>query len=193
DGITGVPPLSIGGGLAVSGKSAFRIQNYYIAVGVAVVVLFLLRNIVESRIGRALRAIHDNELAASAMGVNTPQLKLQIFVLSAVLAAVAGSLLTHYNEGIGPSESSALKSVRYVALVAAGGMVSLQGALLVSTLLIFLSLRGWFGTYDNAVFGLILIAIVALAPRGPFKELAGLLRKLEPGRKLRKEALNGAP
>lgn len=197
DGITGVPPLGLGAGLVVSGKGAVRVQNYYIAWAVAIAVLFLLRNIVDSRVGRAARAIHENEAAASAMGVNTAKLKLEVFVLSAVLAAMAGSLMAHYNEGIGPSESSALKSVRYVALVAAGGMANLEGALIVSALLIFLSLRGWFGTYDNAVFGIILIAIIAFAPRGPFSELNRLaIRRLgkaiESQAKPKKEVPSGA-
>lgn len=191
DGITGVPRLSLGMGLAVSGKSAVRVQNYYIAWAVAIGVLALLRNLVASRIGRALRAIHDSESAASAMGVNTPKLKLQVFILSAALAAMAGSMLTHYNEGIGPSEASAFKSVRYLALVAAGGMANLEGALIVSTLLVFLSLRGWFGAYDNAVFGVILIAIVALAPQGPFRELGLWVNRCRPFYKPGKEAHRG--
>jgi branched-chain amino acid transport system permease protein len=192
DGITGVPAWSLGFGLSVSGKSALRVQNYYVACAVALVVLALLVNLVNSRIGRALRAIHDGELAANTVGINTARLKLQAFVASAVLAAAAGSFLTHFNEGIGPSEASALKSVRYVALVAAGGMANLPGALIVSTLLTFLSLRGWFGTYDSAVFGLILIVIVSLAPDGPFKPIGRWIQAHCRSPLGRKEARHGA-
>ena len=191
DGITGVPAWSLGFGLTVSGKSALRVTNYYIACAVALGVLVLLINVVNSHVGRALRAIHDGELAANTVGINTARLKLQAFVASAALAAAAGSFLTHYNEGIGPSEASALKSVRYVALVAAGGMANLPGALLVSTLLTFLSLRGWFGTYDSAVFGLILIVIVSLAPDGPFKSIGRWIRSRDRARSGRKEARHG--
>lgn len=192
DGISGVPAWSLGFGLQVSGKSALRVQNYYLAWGVALGVFVFLRNLVGSRVGRALRAIHDGETAGGAMGIDTARLKLQAFVLSAVLAAGAGSFLTHFNEGIGPSEASALKSVRYVALVAAGGMANLWGALLVSSLLNFLSLRGYFGTYDHAVFGILLIVIVSLAPEGPLRPLGLWLAKA--GRALigRKEAGRGA-
>jgi branched-chain amino acid transport system permease protein len=192
DGITGVPAWSLGFGLALSGKSALRVQNYYLAWGIALVVFALLTNLVHSRIGRALRAIHDHETAANAMGVNTAQLKLQAFVLSAGLAAAAGSFLTHFNGSIGPSEAGALKSVRYVALVAAGGMANLPGALLLSTLLNFLSLRGWFGTYDSAVFGVVLIAIVSLAPEGPLKPLGLWIRARARSLVGRKEAPHGA-
>jgi branched-chain amino acid transport system permease protein len=192
DGITGVPAWSLGFGLNVSGKSAWRVQNYYLAWVAALAVLGLLNNLVHSRLGRALRAIHDHETAANAMGVPTARLKLQVFVLSAVLAAAAGSFLTHFNEGIGPSEASALKSVRYVALVSAGGMANLPGTLLVSTLLNFLSLRGWFGTYDSAVFGLILIAIVSLAPEGPLQPIGRWIRSCVPTSRGGKEARHGA-
>ena len=69
---------------------------------------------------------------------------------------MAGVFFTHYTGGIGPSEAGALKSVRYVALAAAGGMANLWGVTVMSTPLNYLSLRGLFGSYDNAVFGAIL-------------------------------------
>ena len=59
-----------------------------------------------------------------------------------------------------------MKSVRYLAIVAVGGMANLWGALLMGILLNFLSLRGLFGSYDDAVFGAILIAIMLFAPQG---------------------------
>ena len=128
--------------------------------------LLLLRHLIDSRVGRALRAIHGSLEAADAMGVDTARFKLYTFVLSAVFAALAGVLLTHYNGGIGPSEASVMKSVRYVAIVAVGGMANLWGALTMGMILNFLSLRGLFGTYDDAVFGLILILIMLFAPNG---------------------------
>jgi branched-chain amino acid transport system permease protein len=139
---------------------------------VALVFLALLLNLVRSRVGRALQAIHDRETAANAMGINTALYKLKAFVASALLAAVAGIFLTHYTGGIGPSEAGALKSVRYVALTAVGGMANLWGVALVSTAINFCSLRGWFGTLDNAVFGALLILIISLAPDGPLKPMA---------------------
>jgi len=169
DGINGVPEWKLGLGLAVSGKSAARVQNYYLACGLVLLLLILLRNLVHSRVGRALQAIHDRETAANALGINTSAYKLKVFILSAMIAAMAGVFFTHYTAGIGPSEAGALKSIRYVALAAAGGMASLWGVTCVSTLLNYLSLRGIFGSYDNAVFGAILILIISLAPEGPFK------------------------
>ena len=177
----------------VSGKSAYRVENYYLACGVALLVILLLRNLVQSRVGRGLLAIHDGEKAANAMGINTASHKLRVFLFSAVLAAVAGAFFTHYAGGIGPSESGALKSVRYVALAAAGGMSNLWGVAIVSIALNYASLRGWFGTYDNAVFGLILIAIVSLAPDGPLKPAGAWLRKKWGKDKAGMEVERGAP
>lgn len=166
DGLSDVPPFVLFPGLEVSGKTSVRIQNYYIASGLVIAGVIILLNLVHSRVGRALRSIHGAEDAAGAMGVNTAKYKLNIFVLSAVFAAVAGVLLTHYNGGIGPSEASVMKSVRYVAIVAIGGMANLWGTLVMGFLLNFLSLRGYFGSFDDAVFGAILIIIMLFAPEG---------------------------
>jgi branched-chain amino acid transport system permease protein len=177
DGITGVPEWRLFGGLAISGKSPVRVQNYYIACVLGLLALWFLQNLVRSRVGRALQAIHDRETAANAMGINTAAYKLKVFVLSAMLAAVAGVCLTHYTGGIGPSEAGAMTSVRYVTLCAAGGMANLWGVMGVSVFINFLSLRGWFGSYDQAVFGLLLILIISLAPQGPLKPIGAWLRR----------------
>ena len=166
DGISEVPAFVLYPGLSVSGNFSDRVQNYYIAWGLLLVGMVLLLNLIDSRVGRALRGIHGSDEAADAMGVNTARFKLQTFVLSAVFAAIAGVFLTHYNGGIGPSEAGVMKSVRYVAIVAVGGMAHLWGALLMGIVLNFLSLRGVFGSYDDAVFGLILIVIMLFAPNG---------------------------
>lgn len=166
DGISYVPALNIIPGVDVSGRMSKRILNYYIAWAIVIAGLIILFNLTGSRVGRALRAIHGSEDAANAMGVNTARYKLHTFVLSAVFASAAGIFLTHYNGSIGPSEASVMKSVRYVAIVAVGGMANLWGALTMGMLLNFLSLRGYFGTFDDAVFGGILILIMLFTPEG---------------------------
>ena len=166
DGISDVPPFRVLPGIEISGNASVRVINYYFAWGLVTVGVVLLLNLIHSRAGRALAAIHGAEDAADAMGIPTARYKLNTFVLSAVFAALAGVLLTHYNGGIGPSEASVMKSVRYVAIVAIGGMANLWGSLFMSLVLNYLSLRGYFGTYDDAVFGCILILIMLFAPEG---------------------------
>ncbi len=177
DGLSDVPPFVLFDGVEVSGKLSMRIMNYYIAWSLVILGVIMLLNLVHSRVGRALRSIHGSEDAANAMGVNTARYKLSIFVLSAAFAAVAGVFLTHYNGGIGPSEASVMKSVRYVAIVAIGGMANLWGSLTMGFLLNFLSLRGYFGSYDDAVFGTILILIMLFSPDGLLR--AGLFSSMK--------------
>jgi branched-chain amino acid transport system permease protein len=166
DGISGIPPFPLFAGLAIAGKRSMRVGNYYIAWALVVIGMVLLINLIASRSGRALRALHGNEEAASATGVNVPRLKLAAFVISAIYAAVAGTFLAHFSGGVGPSDITIMRSVRFVALVAAGGMGSLWGTLGVSTILSFLSFRGVFGLYDDLVFGAILVAVMLFAPQG---------------------------
>jgi branched-chain amino acid transport system permease protein len=181
DGISGVPPFPLLPGISVSGASSLRVLNYYFAWLLVTAAMILLVNLIHSRVGRALRAIHGAEDASNAMGVDTARYKLSTFMLSAVLAAVAGVFLTHFNGGIGPSEASIIKSVRYVAIVAVGGMGSLWGTLIMSVVLNFFSLRGYFGTFDDAVFGGILILIMLFAPDGIIgSDLRKLIGKLNP-------------
>jgi branched-chain amino acid transport system permease protein len=177
DGISDIPAFPLFGGLRVTGSSSVRVQNYYIAWGLVLLSVILLVNLVHSRVGRALRAIHGAEDAANAMGLDTAKYKLQVFVLSAVLAAVGGVFLTHYNGGIGPSEASIMKSIRYVAIVAIGGMANIWGALVMGSLLNFLSLRGYFGVYDDVVFGALLVVIMLFAPDGLLRR--GALRDVK--------------
>ncbi len=167
DGISDVPPFKLAGdALQVNGARAYRVQNYYIAWAAVLAAMVLAINLVHSRIGRALRSIHQSEEAAHSLGVDTYRYKLYTFVLSAIFAAAGGALLTHYNGSIGPTEVTVMKSVRYVAIVAVGGMANLWGAVVMGVILNFLSLRGVFGTYDDAVFGAILIAMMVFAPEG---------------------------
>jgi branched-chain amino acid transport system permease protein len=171
DGIPDIPALKLVAGLAVTGRKALRVPNYYIAWALVALGLALILNLARSRAGRALRAIHGDEDAAAALGVDTGRAKLAAFVTGAVYAALAGSLLAYYNGSIGPGEASVMKSVRYLALVVAGGMGNAGGVLAVSTLLTFLSLRGVFGLYDDAVFAAILVAIMLFAPGGLFRAI----------------------
>lgn len=166
DGISNIPDFPLFAGIHITGGKADRLSNYIIAFTLLALCLFLLTNLLSSRSGRALRALHESEEAASAMGVNTSRTKLITFIIAAVSAAVAGSLLTHYNGSIGPGEAAPLKSIRYLSIVAVGGISNLAGTLAAGLILNFLSLRGVFGVYDDAVFGFILVAVMLAAPEG---------------------------
>lgn len=178
DGISNVPDFPVIGSIHITGGKADRLSNYIIAFTLLALALFLLTNLLSSRSGRALRSIHESEDASAAMGVHTARTKLITFIIAAVSAAVAGSLLTHYNGSIGPGEAAPLKSIRYLSIVAVGGISNIAGTLAAGLILNFLSLRGVFGVYDDAVFGLILVAVMLIAPEGFKISLPSKLIKL---------------
>ena len=110
-------------------------QWFYVIWFVVFLSMVLSLNLIHSRIGRALRAIHGNEEAARAMGVNTPPLKVGIFVISAVMGSIAGSLYAHYVTFISPGTFSINESILFVVMVAVGGMMNVWGAVIGSILM----------------------------------------------------------
>jgi len=164
-GLVGIPGLFIGP------LSLDSPRNYLFFVwAVAIISIFLCERLIHSRIGRALRAIHDSERAASSMGIDTGKLKVHIFVLSAVLAAVAGFLYAHLVSFISPSSFDFLVSVRMVTMVVIGGMASIWGSLLGAAVLTVLpETLTVFSEYEMIVYGLVLIVIMILLPQGLFR------------------------
>ncbi len=161
-GFVGIPPLEIGPVVFASGK------NYFFLVwAVVLLCLIMCRRIIDSRVGRALRSIHDGEKAAAAVGVDTKKLKLQVFVLSAGMAALAGFLYAHLVYFISPGTFSFVASIRIVTMVVIGGMASIWGALLGASLLTLLP--EWlhaFSEFEMVVYGLILMSVMIFLPRG---------------------------
>lgn len=185
-GITGIPKLSIFG-FALETDRSF----YYFSWGVVVTGLFFAFNLIHSRIGRGLRAIHGSEDAASSLGVSTSVLKIQVFVISAVYASVSGSLYASYVNYIDPGPFGVMHSVLLVTMVAVGGMHSLwgavTGAVLLSLLPEFLSFLADYlsnfgiayqSDYDTLVYGGILLFIMLYLPEGLFGGALGLGKKI---------------
>jgi len=175
-GLNGIPYLSLG-------KLTFNndISYYYLVWIVVLLTVYLATNIVNSRIGRALRAIHGSETAAEAMGVNTAAYKLQIFVLSAVFASIAGSLYSHYITMINPSPFGFKMSIEFVLMAVVGGIASIWGPLVGVSVVIFLTqflrdaipylIPGAGGEVEIVAFGLILAVIMIFMPEGLFRGL----------------------
>ena len=98
----------------------------------------LALNLIDSPTGRALRAIHDSEVASRVLGVDVARKKLAIFVISAIYASVAGSYLALFNGHITPDISGFLRSIELVAMVVLGGMGSIVGSLVGAAVLVLL-------------------------------------------------------
>ena len=142
-------------------------KYFYFVWGIFTIFFILTSNLIHSRIGRALRAIHGSELAAAAMGIDVAQLKIQVFILSALVASVSGSLYVHFVTFISPTTCNIMFSILLVMMVVVGGMANVWGCVLGAALLTVLPeyLRV-FEDYDIIVYGFILLFIVMFLPGG---------------------------
>ena len=163
DGMTGIP------GLSLLGFAFDSVDRYYYLVWIFVFAAFIFTaNLIQSDTGRALRAIHASEPAAGAMGVDISGYKLLVFVYSAVLASLAGSLYAHYLNFINPSTFDLFFSIKLLIMIALGGMYNLWGAIIGAGLITFLSYEWlhYFEEFEVIVYGAILLVVTIFLPKG---------------------------
>lgn len=182
NGIFNIPKLSMGSFVLRS-----DLGYYYVIWAVALIALATALNIVNSRIGRALRAIHASEVAAAAMGVDVNALKLKVLTLSAVYASVAGSLFAFYLQIVTPSSFNFLFSIRLVVMVAVGGLASVWGGIFGAATVTLLSellrnvipkfAQGISAEIEILIFGVILIIIMIFMPKGLTAGVAKRMRE----------------
>ena len=180
-GLPGIPPLTLAGFPLNTARRLYPL--IWLAVGV---ILALSANLVDSRAGRALRALHDSEAAAASLGVDTARLKLKIFIWSALYASLAGSLYAHSLNFIAPASFGFMFSIKLVAMVVLGGMASIWGSLLGAGVLTLLpEVLTVFHDFEVVIFGAILMVVMIFLPRGLVR---GLLDLREFRRYKRKES-----
>jgi branched-chain amino acid transport system permease protein len=161
-GLSGIPNLRIGS-LVFDND----LNNYYLVWVFTLVVMLLSINLSRSRIGRALRAINDSEVAARVMGVNARILKVQIFTVSAVISAIAGSLYAHIMTFIAPASFGFNFSVELLTMVVIGGLGSIYGSFLGAAILTMLpEFLRMFQNFDSIIYGLMLILMTMFMPGG---------------------------
>jgi len=161
-GLSGIPNLHVGSLIFDN-----DLNNYYLVWLFTLVVMLLSINLSRSRIGRALRAIHDSEVAARVMGVNARILKVQIFTVSAVISALAGSLYAHIMTFISPASFGFNFSVELLTMVVIGGLGSIYGSFLGAVILTILpEFLRVFQDFDIIIYGLMLILITMFMPGG---------------------------
>ncbi len=172
DGMT-VPGFSLLG-VTVANERAW----YWVTGAALLVAITLANNIVDSPVGRALRALHGSEVAAQVAGIDTARYKVKVFVVSAVFASAVGSMMAHYIGFITPQVSSFFHSIELVTMVVVGGMASTYGAVVGAVILTMLpQLLSSFEGYEMIVFGLILMGTVIFLPRGLLPTIAARFRK----------------
>ena len=163
-----VPPLVLFGWI-IKGERTW----YWLAGGALLLVVWLALNLIESPTGRALRALHGSEVASETLGIRSARYKLEVFVLSAVFAALAGALTAHYAGFITPAKASFMHSVELVIMVVFGGMASIFGAVVGAAVLTVLpQLLTVLQDYEMMVFGAVLVGTMVFFPQGIVPTLA---------------------
>lgn len=170
DGLAGIPALSLFGLDLGSGSSMFFLIWAILLASIA-----LLRNLLNSRSGRAIRALKGGGLMAEAMGVNTAAMKIRIFVIAALLACVSGWLYAHLQRAVNPSPFGLNSGIEYLFMAVIGGAGYLWGAILGAFVLTVLKdqlqsilpgLLGSNGNFEIIVFGILMVILLQHARNG---------------------------
>ena len=179
DGLLGVPPLRFFGIALGTGRSFFYLL-WTLVVLIAVATIHLL----DSRVGRALRAVKGGTTMAEAMGVDTYRTKVTAFVLAALMASVSGWLFAHFQRTVNPSPFGLNMGIEYLFMAVLGGVGHVWGALVGAGVVVVLKdqlqvwlprLIGGSGNYETIVFGVLLILVLQYARDGIWAFIEGRL------------------
>jgi branched-chain amino acid transport system permease protein len=169
-GITDIPALKILGYTFDSDRS-----YYYLVWGIVFFSVVVCLGIGESALGRSMKAVHTDEEAAGCMGINVAQTKIQVFVFSAALAAIAGSLYAHYGTIISPNSFNIMLSVKLLLMLFLGGAGTIYGGLIGAIILFALpEFLGHLERFELVLEGLVFMLILIFLPGG----LAGGLNRI---------------
>ena len=170
DGLLGVPPISFFGIALNTGRSFF-----YLLWAIVIVVAVASTHLLDSRAGRALRAVKGGTTMAEAMGVDTYRVKVVAFVLAALMASVSGWLFAHFQRTVNPSPFGLNMGIEYLFMAVIGGVGHVWGALAGAGVVVVLKdqlqvwlprLLGGSGNYETIVFGVLLILVLQYARDG---------------------------
>lgn len=176
---------SLGGALGLNGIPSYT--NLFWVYGVAAVCTYVVVAVVNSTYGRGFIAVHDDEVAAEAMGLNTTRYKIVAFVVGAFFAGMAGGLFGHYTLSIDPKGFDFMRSIEIVVMVILGGMGNTTGVIIAASLLTVLpellrnlaqyhlpvlpapynSLR-WVAETRMILYSLLLVVMMLVRPQGLF-------------------------
>lgn len=136
---------------------------------IVAVTVYVVSSLVNSTYGRGFIAVHDDEIAASAMGISPTRYKVTAFVIGAFFAGVAGALYAHHKQVLKPDGFDFMKSIDIVVMVILGGMGRTVGVIIAAVLLTLLPemLRG-FAEYRMIAYSLLIIGLMLLRPQGLF-------------------------
>ena len=177
DGIASIPPLSLGAVRLMSpGAIYYAIWAGVIGAGI------LTLNLLDSRTGRAIRALRRGHVAAEAFGVQTARAKLLVFIYAAVLAGFSGWLYAHFLRAVNPTPFGAQAGIEYLFIAVVGGAGHVWGAVLGAAIVVlfketlqtYLPMLMGGGQPEIIVFGVLLVGLLQVAPTGLWPRLAEL-------------------
>ena len=180
-GITGVPPLVVAG-ISLASPRALGVVIW----AVLLLALWALHNLLDSREGRAIRALKGGRLMAESMGVDTARHRIKLFVLAALLAAVSGWLYAHMQRFVNPTPFNLNIGIEMLFMAVVGGAGHLWGAVLGATLITLLkeklqdilpALLGTSGNFEVVVFGLLMLFVLQRFADGLWPTLARLVSR----------------
>jgi branched-chain amino acid transport system permease protein len=170
DGLNGIPTIQFFGIDLMDSRAM-----YYLIWGIVVLAIIAVNNLLNSRPGRAIRALKGGNVMAEAMGIHTARIKVAIFVLSAVLASISGWLYAHLQRSVNPSPFGLNYGIEYLFMAVVGGIGYIWGAVLGAGLLTILKdvlqdllprLLGATGNFEIIVFGALMILLLQYARDG---------------------------
>jgi branched-chain amino acid transport system permease protein len=143
------------------------IQWYVLSAMFLIFSIWALQNVVNSPFGRILRCIRDSETAAKSIGANVPYYKTYVFVISVVIATVAGSLSSYYTGFISPDGSGFMRSIELIVMIVFGGLGRIYGAVIGAVIITALpQFLTFLHDYEQMVFGAIIIFVMIFMPKG---------------------------
>ncbi|KAB0641952.1 ABC transporter permease subunit [Burkholderia latens] len=178
DGINGIPALNLFGIELGSGRSL-----YFLIWAVVLAAIVSVQNLLNSRPGRAIRALRGGGVMAEAMGVNTAWMRVVIFVYAAVLAAVSGFLYAHLQRAVNPTPFGLNHGIEFLFMAVVGGVSHVWGAVLGAAILTVLQdylqtllpkLLGSEGNFEIIVFGVLMVLLLQYARQGMWPFVAKL-------------------
>ncbi|WP_425129920.1 ABC transporter permease subunit [Caballeronia zhejiangensis] len=170
DGINGIPVLNVFGWQLESGRSI-----YYLIWVVVLLAVISVQNLLNSRPGRAIRALRGGGTMAEAMGVNAAWMRVVIFIYAAVLAAISGFLYAHLQRAVNPTPFGLNHGIEFLFMAVVGGVSHVWGAILGATILTVLQdylqtllpkLIGANGNFEIIVFGVVMVLLLQYARQG---------------------------
>ncbi|MGS0745265.1 branched-chain amino acid ABC transporter permease [Syntrophomonas erecta subsp. sporosyntropha] len=155
------------GGKAVGLAGIPQNTNFSVVVLLVIIVIFLNARLLNSRMGRALYAIREDEIAAESCGVNTTGFKVMAFALGSFLGGLGGGLYAHYMFFINPQDFGFMKSIELLNMVVLGGMGSIPGTILGAIILTLApELLRVVAEYRLLFYGALLVILMIFRPNG---------------------------